>query len=56
MRVLSALTFAAAMTLSTAALAQTDTISVDLSGITADLAAELGIDVDDLPLQHRPFG
>ncbi len=49
MRLLSALTFAAAMTLSTAAFAQTDTVSVDLSGISADLAAELGIELDELP-------
>lgn len=49
MRKLASLTFAAALTFSTAAFAQTDTVTVDLSGISDDLAAELGIDVDDLP-------
>ena len=37
------------MTFSTAAFAQTQTVTVDLSTISADLAAELGIDVDDVP-------
>lgn len=49
MRMLPALSLAAALTLSTAAFAQTETVTVDLSGISADLAAELGLDVDDLP-------
>ena len=50
MNKLSALAFgAAALTLSTAALAQTQTVTVDLSGISQDLADELGIEVDDLP-------
>ena len=50
MNKLSALAFgAAALTLSTAALAQTQMVTVDLSGISQDLADELGIEVEDLP-------
>jgi hypothetical protein len=49
MRKLTILTFAAALTLSSAALAQDRTVSVDLSGISDDLAEQLGLDVDDLP-------
>jgi type IV secretory pathway TrbL component len=49
MRMLPALSLAAAMTFSTAAFAQPETVSVDLSGVSAELAAQLGIDADDLP-------
>lgn len=49
MHKLSAITLAATMALSTAAFGQATTVAVDLSGISADLAAELGIDADDLP-------
>ena len=50
MNKLTALAFGAAvLTLSTAALAQTQTVTVDLSGISQDLAEELGIEIDDLP-------
>ena len=49
MHKLSAITLAATMALSTAAFGQATTVAVDLTDISADLAAELGIDVDDLP-------
>lgn len=49
MHKLSALMFGAALALSTAAFAQTPTVTVDLSPISAALAEELGIEVDDLP-------
>jgi hypothetical protein len=49
MHKLSAITLAATMALSTAAFGQAASVAVDLSGISADLAAELGIDADDLP-------
>jgi hypothetical protein len=49
MRKLPLVAFAAALTISTAVFAQTETVTVDLSSISDELAAELGIDVDDLP-------
>lgn len=49
MRKLSAIAFAVAFATAAPAFAQTETVSVDLSGISADLAAALGIDSDDLP-------
>ena len=49
MRKLSVLAFGVALTFSTAAFAQTQTVTVDLSAVSAELAAELGIDVDDVP-------
>ena len=48
MRKLVALSFATSLLLSGAALAQ-ETIVVDLSGLRADLAGDLGIDADDVP-------
>lgn len=48
MRRLTALAFAATLLTSTAALAQ-DTIVVELSGVSAELAAQLNVDVADLP-------
>lgn len=48
MRKLAILSFATSLLLSGAALAQ-ETIVVDLSGISADLAAELGVDADAVP-------
>lgn len=48
MRRLIALAFAATLLTSTAALAQ-DTIVVELSGISAELAAQLNVDVADMP-------
>ena len=47
MRKLSVLAFGVALTFSTAAFAQTQTVTVDLSAVSAELAAELGI--DDVP-------
>jgi hypothetical protein len=49
MRKLPLITLAAALTISTAVFAQAETVTVDLSPISAELAAELGIDVDDFP-------
>jgi len=49
MRKIAPLTLAAALAFSAGAFAQESTITVDLSGISADLATELGIDVDDVP-------
>lgn len=49
MRKLPLVALAAALTISTAVFAQAETVTVDLSNISAELAAELGIDVDDLP-------
>lgn len=46
---LASLALAGALVFTTPAFAQDDTITVDIAGITADLAAALGIDVDDLP-------
>jgi hypothetical protein len=49
MRKIFLLAFAAAMSTSTLALAQDAPITVDLSGISAELASQLDIDIDDLP-------
>ena len=49
MRKLTVLTFAAAMGFSTVAYAQPNRVNVDLSQISADLAAQYGIDLDDVP-------
>lgn len=49
MRRVTTLTFAAALAFSTSAFAQGELITVDLSDISADLATELDVDVDDVP-------
>lgn len=49
MRKLPLLALAAALTISTAVFAQAETVTVDLSSLSEELAANLGIDVDDLP-------
>ena len=49
MRKLPLVALAVALAFSTAALAQADTVTVDLGSISEELAAELGIDVDDPP-------
>ncbi|MBW4653394.1 MAG: hypothetical protein KME20_10235 [Kaiparowitsia implicata GSE-PSE-MK54-09C] len=49
MRKLPLVALAAALTISTAVFAQAETVAVDLSSISEELSAELGIDVDDLP-------
>ena len=49
MRKLPLVALAAALTISTAVFAQAETMTVDLSSISEELAAELGVDVDDLP-------
>lgn len=46
---LTSLALAGAFALATPAFAQDATVTVDIAGITADLAAELGIEVDNLP-------
>ena len=48
MRKLATLSLATSLLLSSAALAQ-DTIVVDLTGISADIATELGLDADEVP-------
>jgi hypothetical protein len=48
MRKLPLVALAAALTISTAVFAQAETVAVDLSSISEELSAELGIDVDDL--------
>jgi hypothetical protein len=49
MRKLTSLALAGALAFAAPAFAQDDTITVDIAGVTADLAAALGLDVDDLP-------
>ncbi len=49
MRTLSLFAFAAAMSTSTLALAQDALVTVDLSGISAELATQLNVDLDDVP-------
>lgn len=46
---LTSLALAGAIMFAPAAFAQEDTVTVDIAGVTADLAASLGFDVDDLP-------
>jgi hypothetical protein len=49
MRSLSLFAFAAAMSTSSLAIAQDALITVDLSGISAQLATQLDIDLEDIP-------
>jgi hypothetical protein len=49
MRKLPLLAFAAAMSASPLALAQDSLITVDLSGISEELATQLDVDIDDVP-------
>ena len=49
MRTLSLFAFAAVMSTSTLALAQDGLVTVNLSGINADLATQLNVDIDDVP-------
>lgn len=49
MHKLTCLALAGTLVFATPAFAQDDTVTVDIAGVTADLAAALGIDVDDLP-------
>lgn len=49
MRTLSLIAFAAAMSTSSLAIAQDALVSVDLSGISAELATQLDIDLEDVP-------
>jgi hypothetical protein len=49
MHKITSLALAGVFALAAPALAQEDTVTVDIAGITADLAADLGLDVDDLP-------
>lgn len=53
MRKLATLAFAALLGTSTAAMAQDNLVTVNLGGISADLASELGIDYTELPSSIR---
>ncbi len=46
---LASLALVGALAFAGPASAQDDTVMVDIAGITADLAADLGLDIDDLP-------
>lgn len=45
----TSLALAGALVFAAPVFAQEDTVTVDIAGVTADLAAALGLDVDDLP-------
>lgn len=49
MHKLTSLALVGALIFAPPAFAQDDTVTVDIAGVTADLAASLGLDVDDLP-------
>ena len=49
MRTISLFAFAAAMSTSSLAIAQDAQVTVDLSGISAELATQLDIDLEDVP-------
>lgn len=46
---LTSLALAGALVFAGPAFASGETVTVDIAGVTADLAAALGVDVDDLP-------
>ena len=49
MHKLTSLALVGALVLAAPAFAQDGTVTVDIAGITADLAADLGLNIDDLP-------
>lgn len=49
MRTLSLIAFAAAVSTSSLAIAQDTLVTVDLSGVSAELATQLDIDLEDVP-------
>lgn len=49
MRKIKAIVFAAALAMPAMAFAQTDTVTVNLAGISADVAAELGVKTNKVP-------